>query len=87
MLYGFGPFGSGQHPGDTPGPFYAVLHGISALQIDATGHKTILFSTRVETCAPSWRDLDLIGRRCCVSASRDSLADADRARSTQQIPS
>jgi hypothetical protein len=48
VLYGFGPFGSGQHPGDTPGPFYAVLHGISAVQVDATGHKTILFSTRVE---------------------------------------
>lgn len=48
VLYGFGPFGSGQHPGDTPGPFYAVLHGISALKIAADGRKTILFSTRVE---------------------------------------
>jgi hypothetical protein len=48
VLYGFGPFGSGQHPGDTPGPEYAVLNGFSALRIDANGHKTILFSTRVD---------------------------------------
>ncbi len=48
VLYGFGPFGSGQHPGDTPGPEYAVLNGFSALRIGADGHKTILFSTRVD---------------------------------------
>lgn len=47
-LYGVGPFSVGLHPGDSPGPFYAVLHGISAVRVDADGHKTILYSTRVE---------------------------------------
>lgn len=51
-LYGVGPFSVDLHPGDTPGPFYALLHGISAVKLDADGHKTILFSTRVENlCA------------------------------------
>jgi hypothetical protein len=47
ILYGFGPFSSTQHPGDHPGPEFAVLHGISALRIAADGTKTILYSTRV----------------------------------------
>jgi hypothetical protein len=47
-LYGVGPFSVGLHPGDSPGPFYAVLHGISAVKVDANGHKTILYSTHVE---------------------------------------
>jgi hypothetical protein len=47
-LYGFGPFSVGLHPGDSPGPFYAVLHGISAVRLDADGHKTILYSTHIE---------------------------------------
>jgi hypothetical protein len=47
ILYGFGPFSSTQHPGDHPGPEFAVLHGISALRVAADGTKTILYSTRV----------------------------------------
>jgi hypothetical protein len=47
ILYGFGPFSSTQHPGDHPGPEFAVLHGFSALRIAGDGTKTILYSTRV----------------------------------------
>ncbi|PZS18717.1 MAG: hypothetical protein DLM57_05485 [Pseudonocardiales bacterium] len=48
VIYGFGPFSSSQHPGDSPASEFAVLHGFSALAIAADGHKTILYSTRVE---------------------------------------
>lgn len=48
VLYGFGPFSSSQHPGDDPGPELTVLHGFSILRIDPDGHKTIVYSSRIE---------------------------------------
>ncbi len=46
-LYGFGPFASLLHPGDSPHREFAILHGVSLVRFLANGHKQIVYSSRV----------------------------------------
>lgn len=42
-----GPYGLALHPGDAPGPFYAVPNGYSRVVISATGTKTVVVATQL----------------------------------------